>query len=158
EINSGLYHRTPPDVLAAWRRDFRVDALHESDLAPHFEACEHELEVSPLPGRAPAASLKLHEGARRLGWRSLGVPRLHRYAAPSEPGGPARGVKQSMSRTCIPRAVRAGCRLLCDTRVDRVRRSGSSWALRCVAATGGSARWPVAVEAGTVFVAGGAIQ
>jgi len=69
EINSGLYHRTPPEILERWRKQFQVDALTEKDMTPHFEACERDLSVSLLPGAAPAASLKLHEGATRLGWK-----------------------------------------------------------------------------------------
>jgi choline dehydrogenase-like flavoprotein len=158
EINGGLYHRTPPEVLAHWRREFRVDSLSESDLEPHFEACERELSVSLMPGPAPMASLRLHEGAQQLGWRSLEVPRLCLYRTPDGPDHPARAVRQTMSRTYIPRALGAGGRLLCDTRVVSLRRSGSIWALRCVAAPGGGVRWPIKVEARTVFVAGGAIQ
>jgi hypothetical protein len=71
EINSGLYHRTPPDILEVWRRDFQVEALAEDDLRPQFEANERDLSVSLLPGPAPAASLKLDEGAKRLGWRFM---------------------------------------------------------------------------------------
>ena len=40
EINSGLYHRTPPEILELWRDRFAVHYLTELDLLPHFEACE----------------------------------------------------------------------------------------------------------------------
>ena len=50
EINSGLYHRTPPDVLDEWRRDFAVDALTEADLRPQFEANERDLGGLKRPG------------------------------------------------------------------------------------------------------------
>jgi choline dehydrogenase-like flavoprotein len=32
EVNSGLYHRTPDDVLDAWRRDFALDGASPDDL------------------------------------------------------------------------------------------------------------------------------
>src|SRR4029078_11431340 len=67
EINSGLYHRTPPNILERWQKEFQVEAMSESDLAPHFETCERDLSVSLRPGPSPAASLKLHDGAMRLG-------------------------------------------------------------------------------------------
>src|SRR6266404_661175 len=105
EINSGLYHRTPPDILERWRKEFQVEALSESDLNPHFETCERDLSVSGLPGAAPAASLKLHDGARRLGWKSLEIPRWFRYDPDAGRAdlqvGPTRvrGQRQSMTQT-----------------------------------------------------------
>src|ERR1017187_7915015 len=39
EINSGLHHRTPHEVLEQWRNNYQVEALTERDLLPHFEAC-----------------------------------------------------------------------------------------------------------------------
>jgi choline dehydrogenase-like flavoprotein len=150
EINSGLYHRTPPDVLEQWRREFQVAALTEADLQPHFEAIERDLSVSPLPGVAPAASTRLHDGATRLGWKSLEVPRWFRYDA-SAPGG-IQGARQSMSRTYLPRFLRAGGRLLAGTRVMSLTRE-RSWILRATQA-GRSVR----IAADTVFACGGAVQ
>lgn len=127
EINSGLYHRTPPDILENWRRDFQVDGLTEAELRPHFEAVERDLSVSSLPGPAPAASAKLHEGATRLGWKSLEVPRWFRYDAASGDG--SRGARQSMSRTYVPRFLAAGGRLLAGTRVAALAKE-RTWLLR----------------------------
>ncbi len=147
EINSGLYYRTPPEVLELRRRQFQVDALAEADLRPHFEACEREVCVSPLPGPAPAASLKLEVGATRLGWKSLEAPRWFRY------GGEGSG-RQSMTRTFVPRLLRAGGRLLPRARVERLRRQGRLWLLEGTHATAGALR----IEADTVFLCGGAVQ
>lgn len=149
EINSGLYHRTPPDTLEGWRREFQVDALTEADLAPHFEACERDVSVSLLPGAAPAASLKLHEGATRLGWKSLEVPRWFRYGE-----GPAGNTRQSMTKTFVPRLLRAGGRLLPGTRVERIRQDGSRWVLE---ARTSDAR-TLLIKAENAFVCGGAVQ
>src|ERR1700694_2425732 len=52
EINSGLYHRTPTDVLDQWRTGFRVESLKCTDLERHFQYCEAALSVSYLPGPA----------------------------------------------------------------------------------------------------------
>jgi GMC oxidoreductase/putative NAD(P)-binding protein len=97
EINSGLYHRTPPEVLEQWRKQFNVQGLTEAELLPFFEANEGELSVSLLAGPPPAASLKLHEGAARLGWKSLEVPRWFRHN-----GSATGGERQSMTRTFVP--------------------------------------------------------
>src|SRR5213593_2757163 len=96
EINSGLYHRTPPEILDGWRREFAVQGLDPVDLEPHFQANEEELSVSTMPGPPPAASIKLHQGATALGWKSIEVPRWYRYD-----GAPG-GARQSMTKTFIP--------------------------------------------------------
>jgi len=154
EVNSGLYHRTPPDVLEHWARDFGLAHSGPDELAPHFAACEQDLSVGLLPGPAPAASLRLHEGAQRLGWSSLEVPRWYRWA----PDGSGLGVKQTMSKTYVPRATGAGCRLLTDTRVARLTRDGGRWALACEPSQRGARGRAFTIRARTVFVAGGAIQ
>src|SRR6266571_8752550 len=124
EINSGLYHRTPPEILELWRNEFQVEALTEDLLRPHFEACERELSVSLLPAPVPAASLKLHEGAARLGWKSLEVPRWFRYEGQSN-----RGMRQSMTKTFLPRFLKAGGKLLPRVRVERIHAEGGKWRL-----------------------------
>lgn len=147
EINSGLYHRTPPEILEAWRRDFDVDALTEEGLRPHFEAIERDLSVSRLPGPPLAASAKLHDAATRLGWKSLEVPRWFRYGT-----GTGDGARQSMSRTYVPRFLAAGGRLLAGTRVNSLVKE-RTWIVRATTA-GRSVR----IVADTVFVCGGAVQ
>ena len=159
EINSGLYHRTPPEILEEWTRDFRVEGINERELRPHFEACERDLSVGLWCGDAPPASRKLGDGARRLDWKCLEVPR---WITPDPLGGadgrPALR-RQSMSETYVPRALRAGCRLLSDTRVRRLRRHGSRrWSLEAEHANGAARPQRVTIEAETVFVCGGAVQ
>jgi len=144
EVNAGLYHRTPPDVLDQWSREFSVEGLSPEDMAGHFEACERDVCVSPMPGgEFPKASVKLHDGATRLGWKSLEVPRWFRY------DGRGGGTKQSMTETFIPRALKAGCRLRSDTSVKRLAQRGNRWTARTDSGT---------IEADTVFVACGAVR
>jgi choline dehydrogenase-like flavoprotein len=150
EVNSGLYHRTPPEALDEWARDFQLQAASEAAMRPHFEAGERDLSVSPLPGPAPAASLKLHAGASALGWKSVEVPRWYRY----DTAGPEGGVRQSMTRTFVPRFLGAGGKLLPETRALRLARRAGRWSVR--AEHGGAGR--LTIEADTVFVACGAIQ
>lgn len=155
EINSGLYHRTPPEILDRWRREFQVHGLREDDLDPHFSACERDLSVSYLPGAGPPASLKLHLGAESLGWRSIEVPRWFRYDGDR---AAIRGTRQSMTETFVPRALASGAVLLPNTRVLRLSTSGGRWRL---AARHGPPDRPergIEIAADTVFVAGGAVQ
>ncbi len=155
EINSGLYHRTPADILEQWRRAYWIEGFSETDLAPHFSACERDLSVSYLPGAAPAASLKLHQGAQRLGWQSLEVPRWFAYSAAGADA--AGGIKQSMTQTFIPRALAAGATLLPDTSVVRLHRTRTGWQLWAEHSPAG-VRNRLVIDAATVFVAGGALQ
>jgi len=155
EINAGLYHRTPEDVLDGWRRDYQLEAAGWSDMLPHFEACESDVSISYLPGDPPPASLKLHEGAAIKGWKSIEVPRWYKYA-PNDPG--AGGVKQSMSRTFIPRALSAGCKLVPNLRARRVRQTGRHWVVDVERTIPGAKASRHALRCKSLFVCGGAIQ
>jgi choline dehydrogenase-like flavoprotein len=172
EINSGLYHCTPPEILERWRKEFLVEALGEDDLSPHFEKCERDLSVSPLPCTPPPASLRLHEGATRLGWKSLEVPRWFRYEEGSrrrEEADPSdapidrlltsaatakEGKRQSMTETFIPRFQRAGGRLLPRTRVFRLRQASPNWVVEARNETSGVVR----IAADVVFLCAGAVH
>jgi hypothetical protein len=147
EINSGLYHRTPPRILEEWTRDFQVEAIGEAEITPHFEAFEKELSVSMLDGPAPAASLKLHQGAAALGWKSVEVPRWFRH-----------GKKQSMTQTFLPRFLNAGGRVFPNVRARRLVRSGDRWSVYGEHRDEQSSVRHVRIDAETVFAAGGAVQ
>jgi choline dehydrogenase-like flavoprotein len=154
EINAGLYHRTPGDVLDRWKRDYRLEGAEWSDMLPHFRACEGDVSVSYMPGIAPAASLKLHEGAGILGWRSIEVPRWYQYDGDYD----TVGVKQPMSRTYIPRALAAGCSLLPNVRARRLKRSAGHWLVDAERTAADGSRSGHQLRAETLFVCAGAIQ
>jgi choline dehydrogenase-like flavoprotein len=149
EINSGLYHRTPPEVLESWRTQYQVEALDEQALAPHFLACERDLSVSLSPNAHPAASLKLQQGAARLGWSSVEVPRWYRYAQSDD----QRGARQSMSKALIPRFLKAGGRLLPSTRVWKISRSNGKWSIQARNSAG-----ELRIQVESLFVCAGAVQ
>ncbi|MEM8641230.1 MAG: GMC family oxidoreductase [Cyanobacteria bacterium P01_G01_bin.54] len=157
EVNSGLYYRTPSPILAQWRDEFNVAALTEADLLPHFEACERDVNVCLMPGQPPAASLKLHEGATRLGWESHEVPRWFKYEQMDAATTIPKGKRQSMTETFIPRFLQAGGRLLPQTRVNTIRQTGRQWQLKAQTQAQGRSR-PLQIQAETLFVAGGAVQ
>jgi choline dehydrogenase-like flavoprotein len=152
EINAGLYHRTPEDILDAWRRDFQLEGAGLADMVPHFSACERDVSISYLPGAPPPASLKLHEGAGLKGWRSFEVPRWFKY------GSGGAGEKQSMSRTFIPRALAAGCKLVSSVRARRIKRSRGRWVVEAERVQPDGRRTQHRLTCRTLFVACGAIQ
>ena len=153
EINSGMYHRTPPEVLAHWRDKFRVKHLEVDDLLPHFEACEAELSVQVNPGRPPGAARKLRAGADLIGWKSKEVPRWIKYDDATTKEHKYPGRRQSMTQTLIPRALASGCRLMAGVRANRLARRKNKWQV-----TAQRNATPLVVFADAVFLCCGAIQ
>jgi choline dehydrogenase-like flavoprotein len=153
EINSGLWHRLPPEHAERWRQDFQIDEFGPDVLDRYSTEIEDELGVSVVPGAPPASSSLLERGATKLGWRSVEFPRVVRY------GEGGRAVKQSMARTLLPRAVAAGATIVPDCRVDRlVTRGDTVVAARCRRVRSDGTREPVLIRAGHVFVCAGPIQ
>ena len=153
EINSGLWHRLPPDLAEEWRRLYRIEAFTPDVLDGHAGRIEEALSVSAVPGAPPSSSVVLERGATKLGWRSVEFPRVFRY------DGAGRGTKQTMARTFVPAAVAAGAQVLPGCRVvrlvrDRSRVSGA----RCRLTHQDGTTEEVEVRADHVFVCGGAIQ
>ena len=153
EINSGLYHRTPPEILELWRDRFAVHYLTELDLLPHFEACESALSVQLNPGPQPAASIKMKTGAERLGWKTMEVPRWFKYSQAHGPNSIAPGIRQSMTETFVPAAQTAGCRIVPGARADKLERAGTQWQVRAV-----RQGEPLTIRAEAIFVCCGAIE
>ena len=150
EINSGLYHLAGDELLDEWRRGWQVADLERTTLAAHAREPELALGVGPLPAdRVPPASAVLQQGASALGWSAMEVPRWYRYEGPERTP-----VKQSMSRTYIPRAVAAGTRLVADVRAKQlVVRRGRVTGARATDAK----RRPLTLSADHVWVCAGAI-
>jgi choline dehydrogenase-like flavoprotein len=153
EINSGLYLRTPPEILELWRDRFAVKHLAETDLLPHFEACESALNVQLNPGRQPAASMKMKIGAARLGWKTMELPRWLKYSEAPDPDGIIRGKRRSMTETLVPSAQALGCRLLPGVRAWKLKRTRSHWQVKAA-----RQNKPLAIDAEAVFVCCGAIE
>src|SRR5258706_8955948 len=153
EINSGLYHRTRPEVLAHWREQYQVRGLEEKELEPHFESCEEALHVQLNPGRVPAAAEKLKVGADRLGWKSREVPRWFKYTEPASRLHKAQGKRQSMSETFVPAFLQSGGRLLSGVRAERVQQEYGRWK---IVATRGKEK--ITIETEAVFLCAGAVQ
>ncbi len=156
EINSGLVDRVLPETLDEWRRTHGVVALSDADLAPFFAANARELRTS-LPAAPPPAGRKLQEGAARLGWKSLNLERWLRSNVVGA-GGTPRPVRESMTETFIPRALKAGCRFLSRSRAVRLSKAGDEWQVTVDRQVPGEPPVRITARAASVFVACGAIQ
>ena len=130
EINSGLYHSTPPEVLEHWRTQYQLADASEGEMQQHFSACEHDLSVSLMPSAGPAAGEKLQKGAAALGWKALEVPRWFKYSASPVQPNEFRGERQSMTKTFIPRFLSAGGRLFPQTRALKIFQESGRWTVR----------------------------
>ncbi|MGH9049761.1 MAG: FAD-dependent oxidoreductase [Acidimicrobiia bacterium] len=152
EINSGLYHRLPAYLAEAWRDDYCIDEFDPDILDGYAARIEQELAVSRLPGAPPPSSALLERGATMLGWQAVEFERVFRYDAAG------RGVKQTMTRTLLPRAIAAGATVIDNCRVRRVLvRDGRAVGARCLRTEDGRAE-ALTIRADDVVVCGGAIQ
>ena len=152
EINSGLYHRLPETLAESWGKEYAIDEFNARTLDTYAQRIEAELTVSRLPGAPPPSSALLERGATKLGWQAVEYERVFRYDAAG------RGVKQTMTRTLLPRAMKAGAKVIPNCRVRRlVRRDGRVIAVRGRRTVNGATE-DLTIRADHVFVCAGAIQ
>jgi choline dehydrogenase-like flavoprotein len=121
-VNSGTCFRTPPKVLDRWAREFGLE-VDETTLRPCFERVEQALSVSEVtPELAGGNAAVARRGAERLGWS-------HGYLRRNARGCVGSGVcafgcptsaKQHTGITYVPRAERAGARIITGARVEQV--------------------------------------
>ena len=151
EINSGLYRRPPEELLARWGIDFGIVDLDLDEVGSIADEVELAINVTTVPGPPTAPSDVLRRGAEALGWQNSEIPRWMKY----EDNDPAKGQRQSMTRTYLPRAVDAGARLVTGCRIDALEMSGRI-ARRATTTLADGRRGHIRFR--HVFVCGGAIQ
>lgn len=146
EINSGLYHRPSPELLAGWSNGWGIEGLTPEVIDPICAAVEHNLHVSRFPAGPPPASAFLTLGADRLGWRCVEAPRWYDHAT---------GQRQPMSGTYLRFARDHGATVASGAWVRRLLvDAGRARAAQVVHADGRVET----VGFDTVFVCGGAVQ
>ncbi|MEO7371262.1 MAG: GMC family oxidoreductase [Ilumatobacteraceae bacterium] len=151
EINSGLYRPPPDDVLQRWAANFRIADLDHDEVHSIANEVEQALSVSTVPGPPSAPSDVLRRGADGLGWQNSEIPRWMKY----DHHDPAKGQRQSMTRTYLPQAVAAGARLVTGCRIDALE-MGNGTARRATTTLADGRRGIITFR--HVFVCGGAIQ
>jgi nucleoside-diphosphate-sugar epimerase/choline dehydrogenase-like flavoprotein len=156
EVNSGFWHRLPPESYSRWRADHLVEDFTLESMEGHFQRIEADLSVSKSGRDAETeGSAVMRRGIEALGWAYEEVPRCQKDPRQS---AFAPGAKQSMQRTYVPRAVAAGAKLVAGCKVLRVLHEGGR--ARGVEAwledEGGGRR--IDIRADAVFVCCGAIQ
>jgi choline dehydrogenase-like flavoprotein len=163
-VNDALCWRPPPEVLARWRGAHGLAGLDDEAFAPHVDRVWAEIGAAPTgrPNLSRNARL-LAAGARRLGWAGEAMARNVRGCANlglCNLGCPS-GAKQSALLTWVPRAERAGARVLARARAQRVRIEGGRArgveGVRLDPASGAPAA-ALRVEAPLVILAAGVLE
>jgi choline dehydrogenase-like flavoprotein len=157
-INDALCFRPPPEVLAEWRDVHGLRGLTDAAFAPVVERAWTDVHAEPTgPEHLNRNARLLALGARRLGWSASPTPRsvrdcvnlgLCNFGCPSN-------AKQSTLVTYVPRAERAGARVMAGTWVERVRiDAGAIRGVDAVDAAGAR----LAIDAPLVCVAAGVLE
>lgn len=157
EINSTFWHRPPSSSVARWSGVYRVRELSERALEEAFGHLEADLRIATAGDRQlPPSSQVFKRGLERMGQPVFEAPRAQRGDLAASQFAP--GARSSMSQTYLPRATRAGARLLARSRVVRIRYRGGRVRRASVVRTEEDGRRRLSVDAEHVFVCGGAIQ
>src|SRR5690606_7495753 len=163
-VNDALCWRPPPEVLARWQRAHGLAGLTETALAPYVDRVWTEIGAAPT-GRANLSrnARLLARGAARLGWAGEAMHRNVRGCANlglCNLGCPT-GAKQSALVTWVPRAERAGARVVAHARVERIAveagRARGVEGVRLDPASGAPAA-PLRVDAPLVVLAAGVLE
>jgi choline dehydrogenase-like flavoprotein len=123
EINGGLFWRTPRFILNEWSlRGFSF--AKDDELTPFFLELEQELSVQDeiQVENYDLDSKILQDACRRKNWKVVPARRMAPRCLKSNlcPNGCPTDAKQTMSRTLIPRGMRAGGEVLTGWRAINI--------------------------------------
>jgi len=158
EINSGFWHRTPPEILLRWKAQYDLADSTPEELRPHFEWAEGHVKAALSGTPWPKSTEVLARGIEAMGWSSQEVPRaatgcVNTNACAS--GCPV-GAKQGMTRSLIPAAEDAGARFQTDCRVESLwREQGRVMGVSASIGREDGSREVVRIEAEHVFICAG---
>ena len=162
-VNDALCWRPPGEVLEAWRREHALGAVADA-LPAYAERAWRDVHAEPTDRAHRNRNAEaLRRGAERLGWANEAMARNVRGCANlgrCNFGCPI-DAKQSSLVAWVPRAERAGARVLAEVRVLRLRveagRVRGVDAVRVARDTRAPAA-PLRVDAPLVCVAAGALE
>lgn len=126
-INSAICARAPAWVFEKWADKTGTASISAESLAPHYERVEKIIGVQSTPDEVQGErNLRFKRGCDALGISSEPTARN----APGCKGssecftGCRNGAKQSTDVSYVPRAIRAGARVMTSVRADRVEMRG----------------------------------
>jgi choline dehydrogenase-like flavoprotein len=153
EINSAIFQRAPEAVVGAWQDANRLKDFSSAALAPYYDRAAKAVNASLTPGElGPPTDILARAGAA-MGWKVSPLERGQERCAGTNLCTAAcpTGAKQSMTQTMIPRALKAGARLMANARVTRLTGSATRVTGALLRTEGG----PVKIKAQQVFVCAG---
>lgn len=126
EINSGFWHRLPPEFLLRWQarfglRDFSMEALQS-----HFDWAEEKLHVQDRNGDWPKSTQVFQRGIEAMQWSAQEVKRAASSCVNTNScaTGCPKGAKQGVSVSLVPEAEAAGARFITGARAKLLIKSG----------------------------------
>lgn len=158
ELNSGFWHRTPPEILLRWKAHYDLAHCSPEELAPHFEWAERLVHVGLTGGEWPKSTKVFARGIEAMGWSSQEVPRAAQDCVNTNTCamGCPKGAKQGMSRSLVPKAEAAGARVLTGYRAKKLLfRGGRVEGAEVTRTRDDGTKETVRVEAESVFVCAG---
>lgn len=164
-VNWMIMLRTPDWVLDEWTRTHGTVGMSPAEMASVFARVEQELHARLVPDDAHSPNNRIVlDGAATLGWSAKsGVINARNCIRTGFCGyGCRSGAKQGTLETYLPRALKAGARLVTNARAERiefVERGGAFPKKRLVVKhtpPGGRTR-DIGIEAKAVVVAAGAV-
>ncbi|MCH8332462.1 NAD(P)-dependent oxidoreductase, partial [Candidatus Sumerlaeota bacterium] len=158
EINSGFWHRTTPETLLEWKREYDLADADSDDLTPHFDWLEERLRVGTRASRLPLSTQLFSRGAEAMNWSGREIPRAAPGCSDTNAcaSGCPIGAKQGMSVSLIPMAEAAGAEILPDCRVQRLmKRRDRVHGVIAAVRRDGAPRETMRIEADHVIVCAG---
>lgn len=118
EINSGFWHRLPPEFAMRWTKQFQIDNFKTETLEPHFDWAERYLHVSK-PEEVPMSTEVFKRGVELMGWSARVVKRAAKDCVNTNAcaAGCPKGAKQGMTRNLIPMAESWGVKFMTGAKV-----------------------------------------
>ena len=118
EINSGFWHRLPPEFAMRWTKQFEIENFKTESLEPHFEWAEKNLHVTKATELPPSTDV-FKKGVELMGWSARVVSRAAKDCVNTNAcaSGCPKGAKQGMTRNLIPMAEKWGVNFMTGAKV-----------------------------------------
>ncbi len=161
EINSGFWHRLPPEFLLRWQARFGLQDFSLEALDGHFAWAEDKLRVQDRNGDWPKSTQVFQRGIEAMQWSAQEVRRAASGCVNTNAcaAGCPKGAKQGMSVQLVPEAESLGARFITGARAKLIIKHGNkvTGVLADITKPDGSSDL-VRIDADYVFVCAGPTQ